>query len=103
MCWSLWLDDQFKDPECPARHTPKYFVPAGSCEEAIALVENLGPPKFMDLDHDLADGRDAMSFLRWLSTAIKAPPEYRVHSANPVGRKNIESFMDSWKRSLELP
>jgi hypothetical protein len=31
-----------------------------------------------------------------------APPAYEVHSANPIGAKNIQSFMDSWKRSINL-
>ena len=29
-------------------------------------------------------------------------PEYSIHSENPVGRENIISKMESWKRSQEL-
>jgi hypothetical protein len=44
-----------------------------------------------------------MVFLRRLAAehwdGISPPPESTVHSANPVGKMNIISFMDSWRRS----
>ena len=27
-------------------------------------------------------------------------PYFVIHSANPVGARNIESYLDSWRRSL---
>lgn len=98
--WSLWLDDQWDDRETPNRWPPDGFLPARSAKEAIALVTRLGPPSFMDLDHDL--GQDnCMDFLKWLAdNYFEFIPKYNIHSANPIGKKNIESYMESWRRSL---
>ncbi len=100
----LWIDDQLDDPSTPNRHTPKGFLGARSTAEAIALVEEHGPPEFMDLDHDLGGDDRVMVFLRWLSEQHpEGPvPKYRVHSENCVGGPAIDSFMSSWLRSLAL-
>lgn len=104
MAWKLWLDDQLADPDTPERHTPEGFIGATNSNDACELVEGYGLPVFMDLDHDLGGSDTAMDFLRALVESYPdgPVPEYRVHSANPVGRKNIESFIDSWRKSLEL-
>ena len=102
--WKLWLDDQLDDITCPNRHTPIDFYGAKSTQEAWLLVSEYGVPEYMDLDHDLGNDDNAMRFLRMLSNVFpNGPiPDYSVHSENPVGKKNIESFMDSWKRSVEI-
>lgn len=102
MNWKLWLDDQLDDSDAPMRHVPNGFIGARSNAEAINLVLKYGTPEFMDLDHDLGE-ENVMVFLRWLSMHdYDNVPGYAIHSANPVGRKNIESFMESWKKSLEI-
>lgn len=72
---------------------------------------------FLSLDHDLGlagkliDKEDdteyqidhsVMNFLKWLATTywdgVAPVPDYAIHSANPVGRENIRSYMESWKR-----
>ena len=115
--WKLWLDDQCHDPFAPERHAPKGFIAAASFGEAVDQVLLRGLPDMMDLDHDLgadADGtpRDAMEFLRWLEdqanswmdeldTAFTPPPKWNIHSANPVGRDNMESFLKDWEKEPE--
>jgi hypothetical protein len=102
--YKLFIDDQLDDPDAPARWLPQDFVGAKSSEEAIAIVKQRGFPYYLDLDHDLADGDDVMIFLKWLwnTYPYTEPPEFNIHSANPVGKKNIESFINSWKKSLNL-
>ncbi len=106
--WKLWLDDQCCDPETPNRAPPVDggFTHASTSGEAIAFTEVLAqrPPDFMDLDHDLGGDDTAMVYLKWLEewTSINFPtyiPEYNVHSANPVGRDNIISYLESWRKS----
>jgi hypothetical protein len=100
--WKLWLDDQLADPDAPERHTRSGFIGAASTAEAIALVESLGVPEYMSLDHDLGQSDRSMDFLKWLSNNYTdSPPKYDVHSANPIGRENIISFMESWNRSIK--
>ncbi len=100
--WKLWLDDQIYDPDAPLRHTPEGFIGARSSEEAKALVLKNGVPSFMSLDHDLGETDNVMVFLKWLvyEYGCDTPPAYHVHSANPVGKANIISYMESWKKSL---
>jgi hypothetical protein len=101
MKWNLWLDDQINDPDAENRWTPENYVGAESSDAAIHLVQKFGPPELMDLDHDLGEGDDAMIFLKWLSdNYYDQIPGYVVHSSNPVGRKNIISFMESWRKSI---
>ena len=97
--WSLWIDDQLD--EVPGRKTPPGFLGAKSCEEAKELVIAHGIPEFMDLDHDLGE-ESVMTFLKWLADEFPdgPVPEWEVHSQNPIGKQNINSFLDSWKRSL---
>lgn len=103
MKWRLWLDDQMDDPEAPARHCPEGFMGARTSLEAQRLCLMAGPPAFIDFDHDLGDGDDAMVFLKWLfRTYPDHPPQFSVHSANPVAEGNITSYVESWRKSLSL-
>lgn len=100
--YKLFLDDQLDDPNTPKRHTPNGYIGAKSSADAIELVKNQGAPIFLDLDHDLGDNDTALIFLKWLVENVDSPPEYTIHSENPVGKENIISFMESWKKSFTL-
>lgn len=103
--WNLFLDDQWNDPHTTERvRCPSDYTPAASSDEAIALVEKHGIPHHMMLDFDLGGDDKASKFLWWLaSTHPNGPvPGYTVHSKNGPGSFWIKSFLDSWKRSLEL-
>lgn len=107
MIWKLWLDDDHDNPIAQStRAVPEGYTPARSTAEAIALIERLGLPNCMDLDYDLGlvEGKkdSAEIFLKWLSNRYPDdPPVYFIHSRNTVGALWIDSFMKSWKRSLE--
>lgn len=65
-------------------------------------------PEAISLDHDLGEGLesgyDVMHWLIELSLDHGLPLEdvdLGSHSANPVGRKNILSLFESWKRHRE--
>lgn len=104
MPWKLFLDDQIDDPNTPSRHAPYGFLKAASSYDAKMLVVIGGMPDYMDLDHDLGGGDDAVIFLNWLAEEYpNGPvPKYNVHSANPVGVARIKSFMNSWQKSITL-
>lgn len=100
MFWKLYLDDE----RCPS---DSGWMIARSSEDAKKLVVDLGMPEKMSLDHDLGGADTTMVFLRWLynfsyENKINNVPEYVVHSANPIGSKNIVSFMESWKKSMTI-
>jgi hypothetical protein len=96
--WFLYLDDLRSPPD-----DGREYIVARTPEEAMAYIRVRGVPEFMSLDHDLGPDLDTMQFLRALYREFPSPqafPEYHVHSANPVGRANIISFLESWRRSL---
>lgn len=101
--WCLFLDD-IRSPGDVYEDTMGWVI-ARSSLEAIDLVREHGMPGLISLDHDLGGDDTAMHFLKWLAyeywTEQPVPGAF-VHSANPVGAKNLESFMDSWKRSVYL-
>lgn len=115
MTWKLWLDDDTYTPNIEDWRKP----PAGETDWKVAttsagaliLCMAHGIPEFMDLDHDLgklSTGKTdtAMKFLHDLfdmyPEAIDEIKDYRIHSANPEGAKNIQAYMDSWKRSRSM-
>jgi hypothetical protein len=106
--WHLFLDDMRIPPEdnMPSKTVRPFWTLAQSTAEAIELVKAKGMPDLMSLDHDLGGEDKSLHFLRWLSDEFwdgkETIPAYFVHSANPVGARNIMSFMDSWKRSQGL-
>ena len=102
--WRLWLDDQAFDADCPDRFAPEGFLAAISTEKALELIAKHGMPEFIDFDHDLGEQDDAIKFIRRLVSEYPdvQPPEYAVHSANPVGRQNIIALMESWKKVYNM-
>lgn len=96
MSWNLWLDD-----ERPCTHDGADWFVAKSTEAAKQLVLSRGPPTRMSLDHDLGGTDTSMIFVKWLAdNYFQQMPLWRVHSANPVGKANLESYMGSWARSV---
>lgn len=72
--------------------------------EAINYVKENGCPQFISFDHDLGGNDTAMIFVKWLvecdmdndSKIIPANFNFNVHSKNPVGARNIESYLNSY-------
>ena len=85
----IWLDD--------VRPAPQGFVLAKSVNQAKALItkaeqlhENI---ELIDCDHDLGDyfndGGDGIKLLDWLCERQTFYP-IALHTANPVGKENME-------------
>jgi hypothetical protein len=72
-----------------------------SSKEAIDWVDRNGIPDLISFDHDLGGDDTSMVFLKQL--VEKYPKgytfKYYIHSANPIGKLNIQSFIDSWKKA----
>jgi len=108
MTWKLWLDD-VRNPKIHARleyyqeWEEEKYIWALNTVQAVYYVLMWGPPEFMALDHDLGGSETTIDFLKWLQEKYPdCPPGYACHTANPVGRENMISFMESWKKSLDL-
>lgn len=90
----LFVDDVRNPPD------PSWQV-ARSSSEALKMCEVFWPGE-LALDHDLGGEDTIMVFLKGLYEAwdgIKPIPSWTVHSSNPAGRMNINSFMNSWEKS----
>jgi hypothetical protein len=103
MTWKLYLDD-VRDPD-----EQGWTVIRSSIMAVVTIVKRKEIPEFMSLDHDLGEDDNTMRFLKELhhiwedwGSEPDLIPGYVVHSANPVGAKNIISFMESWKKSVAL-
>lgn len=100
MAWKLWLDDLSDTIKPPPDAT---WMVARTSEEALSLVDKLGPPSYISFDFDL--GGDDTAEVVYKALYEKFPDadiDYDIHSENVAGQKLIQSYMDSWKRSKTL-
>lgn len=116
LTYKLFIDDDAGKPNIANFRNPPNednWQIAHSSQEAIVIVQNCGLPSFIDFDHDLGEIQTSsgvemdtsMKFLYWLSNSEyfdQDIPEYKIHSANPEGTKNIIAFMESWKKYKTL-
>jgi len=91
----LFIDD--------LRPIPLGFTIARSSEEAKTIVGEFGIPSFISFDHDLGGQDTSMVFIKWMIEGIldgdlELPKNFgfAVHSANPVGKENIESLLNNF-------
>lgn len=100
--WKLYLDD-IRIPE------DSTYTISRTMEDAQTLILSYGVPSFISFDHDLGMDRDGnllatgYDFAKWLvemdmDGIIKIPKDFSftVHSANPVGAKNIQEYLKNY-------
>ena len=85
---NLWLDD--------IRIPDKSYIWVKSFKQfKKEIIESF--PDFISFDHDLGSGPTGYDCAKWLLTYCieynKSLPNFKVHSANPVGRHNIEHLL----------
>lgn len=97
MSYKMFIDDLRTPPD-------ETWILCKSSSEAIEYTKNNGSPIYVSLDHDLGEDDTTMIFLKWLidrdiDTNGKFIPEkfiWNIHSANPVGRDNMNSLLSSY-------
>ena len=106
MSYSMFLDD--------IRDYQKYYpdqemVLCRDYESACEYVIKNGIPAFVSFDHDLGDlstdEKTGYTFAKFLidymfENNIKEPFKYYVHSSNPVGKVNIETYLTNGFNAL---
>lgn len=88
----------------------KYDIVVRSFEEATTYILKHGVPNFISFDHDLGMdingeiGKNGYDLAKWivnmdLNGQIKIPEDFifNVHSANPIGKDNIETILNNYK------
>lgn len=103
MSWALFLDDERFPPK-----DGRNWALARNIDEAFAIMDDLGFPSYMSLDHDL--GEDEATGMDFVNALIHDVQEwdhdlpsgfsFYVHSQNPVGAENMRSklsaFIEFW-------
>jgi hypothetical protein len=102
MQYSMFLDD-LREP------SKEYDVIVRSFEEAIEIISKKGIPSHISFDHDLGldnesqvekNGYDVAKWVieQVLDGVLEFPPNfsYNIHSANPVGAKNIDMLFRNY-------
>ena len=101
--YALFLDDN-RDTGTALPPYPLSWIIARSYGEAVQVVEELGFPKYVSFDHDLGDmnektGYDFAQYLVLQDMDHRTMPEgfsFFVHSCNPVGKMNIETYLNNY-------
>ena len=123
--YNLFLDDIRVPTDVTWVQIPvdQHYTVVRNYKEFVDLITLRGLPKYICYDHDLADshyGHDLKNVARphnsynektgydcakWLvdycfAKKLKHPP-FIVHSLNPIGKKNIESYIINYNNSLQ--
>jgi hypothetical protein len=101
--YRLFIDD-IRDPVAPD------WVIARTSFDATSILEARGCRFELSFDHDLSGEDTAMVVVRKLVTMdldagggfIPADFVYSVHSANPVGKANVEGLLGAYLRQREI-
>lgn len=89
----VYLDD--------LRPCPEGWIPAKNVNEAIIIIHNHYGTFDVSLDHDLGDGnKDGTHLIKWFVDQRRYPENALIHSANPVGRKNLTFDLENMYRNV---
>lgn len=112
MPWKLFIDDERMPPLDGSE-----WVIARSYYEVGNLLYDKNMPNFVSFDHDLGEycktGYDIAKYMvecdmsSWYdrrNMLITFPKDFSfcVHSQNPVGKKNIEGYLDQYLKMRDM-
>jgi len=95
-CWLLYLDDE---------RNPKQvgWTIARTVSHAKILIQLLGLPICMSLDHDLGPNENAHDFVKWLvyeKNYDLRGIDINIHSANPLAKDKMMGLIENWNKEL---
>ena len=115
----LFLDDLRFPTDCLKHLNPhsiesqvylkKYWIIIRSYNDFVDWITTNGLPKFISFDYDLGlpqdqncEEQNGMTCAKWLVKYCldheQALPKYFVHSQNPVGKGNIEGYLEAFSK-----
>lgn len=91
----LYLDD--------LRPIPNGYIGLRSYAEFVTYITESGLPDFISFDHDLGLEESGYDCAKWLvnyclDNELRLP-QFDVHSKNPVGKENILSLLQNFKKN----
>lgn len=131
MYYNLFLDDIRKPKDVKWIELPVvYWTVVRNYKEFVDIVKKQGLPQWVSFDHDLADehyrpsmynpdghysnyytdgtfkektGYECAKWMVDYCIEKKLPfPQYCVHTKNPIGEKNIISYIENFKKHVQL-
>lgn len=109
MTYNLFIDDErwpFDTTWAEWYGIRDNWVVARNWPEAYDVIKNIGFPNFISFDHDLGDpaaeptGFEIAKMLVEfdMDNILEIPDDFKfyVHSQNPIGKKNIESYLNNY-------
>lgn len=105
MTWNLFIDDE----RYPVDEPGMFWEIARNLDDVCYLIATKGFPQYISFDHDLGEnektGYDIVKLLvEGLMDGQYEMPEnfdYFVHSQNPVGKANIESYLNNYIKHVK--
>lgn len=89
----LWVDDL---RPVPNEYRDKYEVRwARDYNEAVTELHRFSY-SIICLDHDLGDGPTGYDLCKYIIAKRIYCPEYRLHSSNPVGKRNMAELLERY-------
>jgi hypothetical protein len=128
---NLFLDDVRVPMKCSYMKNPVYFdldwEIVRSYNEFVEFIKTNGIPDLISFDHDLAEAHYSEKmysgtkvYMQYLETVSEKSgsdcvkwlvefcmdtnqkfPEYLLHTMNPAGKENMESYIQSYLKSLQ--
>ena len=106
----LWLDD-IRDPN-DSKWREKYLLDeyeivwVKNHQELVSYIKENGLPYTIGFDHDLGDDYETgYDSAKWLVEYVMDNnlnlPQWFIQSDNPVGRKNINSYLINYLSSIQ--
>lgn len=91
----LWIDD--------IRPVPEGFVWVKNSKDAIDFIDkNWDDIVLISFDHDLGGDDTAYKVATWMEEEVwngrRMNADFRIHSANPVGRRNLEAALNNIRK-----
>lgn len=126
MYYNLFLDDERRPKDVNwVDLPPVQWIIARSYADFVRLISSQGLPENISFDHDLADahykdvisGKGVINYdtytektgyhcAQWLVEYCmdkKLPlPTCYIHTMNPIGKENIQSLLDSYRKSCKI-
>lgn len=114
MAWNLFIDDErsprsifWADSKIFSRYHEEEWVICRNHFEVFDRVFKLGMPSYISFDHDLGEGNwtgyDIVKELvnidmKTIDPVYKFSDDFTfyVHSQNPIGKTNIESYLNQY-------
>lgn len=84
----IFLDD--------LRTAPSGWIIARNYEEMTKILENLNEDFEVSLDHDLGEIKTGYDICKWFVENNKYPKIVTIHTANPIGAKNMYQLLDRY-------